>query len=162
MALNSRRRFATLTAVLAAAALTVTACGSGDDEGGGDDAGSTGGGAIDCAPYEAFGELDGKTVTVYTSITAPEDEPHIESYQPFVDCTGVEIKYEGSKEFEAQLPVRVKGGNAPDIAYVPQPGLLATLVATGAVKPAPPEVAANVEKNMPDWQQYGTVDGTFY
>src|SRR5918994_6431069 len=127
MALNSRRRFATLTAVVAVAALTVTACGSGDEEGGGDDAGSTGGGgAIDCAPYEAFGELDRKTVTVYTSITASEDEPHIASYQPFVDCTGVEIKYEGSKEFEAQLPVRVKGGNAPDIAYLPQPGLLKT------------------------------------
>ena len=80
--------------------------------------------SIDCAPYEAFGDLKGKTVTVYTSITAPEDEPHIASYKPFEDCTGVEIKYEGSKEFEAQLPVRVKGGNAPDIAYVPQPGLL--------------------------------------
>lgn len=163
MALNSRRRFATLTAVLAVAALTVTACGSGDDEGGGDDAGSTGGGgAIDCAPYEAFGELDGKTVTVYTSITAPEDEPHIASYQPFVDCTGVEIKYEGSKEFEAQLPVRVKGGNAPDIAYLPQPGLLKTMVETGQVKPAPPEVAANVDKYMPDSKAWGTVDGTFY
>ena len=161
MALNSRRRFATLTAVVAVAALTVTACGSGDDEGGGDDAGSTGGG-IDCAPYEAFGELDGKTVSVYTSITAPEDEPHIASYKPFEDCTGVEIKYEGSKEFEAQLPVRVKGGNAPDIAYVPQPGLLATLVETGKVIEAPPEVLANVEKNMPDWKQYGTVDGKFY
>ena len=37
-----------------------------------------------------------------------------------------------------------------------------TLVATGAVKAAPPEVVANVDKNMPDWKNYGTVDGTFY
>ncbi len=58
--------------------------------------------------------------------------------------------------------MRVKGGNAPDIAYVPQPGLLATLVATGAVKEAPPEVVANADKNMPDWKKYGTVDGKFY
>jgi alpha-glucoside transport system substrate-binding protein len=161
MALNSRRRFATLTGVLAVAALTATACGGGDDDGG--DAGaSSGASTIDCAPYKAFGDLNGKTVTVYTSITAPEDAPHQASYKPFEDCTGVTIKYEGSKEFEAQLPVRVKGGNAPDIAYLPQPGLLATMVATGKVKEAPAEVAANVDKYMPESKAWGTVDGKFY
>jgi alpha-glucoside transport system substrate-binding protein len=160
MALNSRRRIAALTGVLAVA-LTATACGSSDDGGSGGSSAS-GGSSIDCAPYKAFGDLKGKTVTVYTSITAPEDAPHQASYKPFEECTGVTIKYEGSKEFEAQLPVRVKGGNAPDIAYLPQPGLLATMVATGQVKPAPAEVTANVDKNMPDWKNYGTVDGTFY
>lgn len=160
MALNSKRRIAALTGVLAVA-LTATACGSSDD-GGGSDSASSGTSSIDCAPYKAFGDLSGKTVSVYTSITAPEDAPHQASYKPFEECTGVTIKYEGSKEFEAQLPVRVKGGNAPDIAYLPQPGLLKTLVATGAVKEAPPEVVANVEKNMPDWKELGTVDGKFY
>ncbi len=130
MALNSKRRIVALTGVLAVA-LTATACGSSDDDGGSDSA-SSGTSSIDCAPYKAFGDLKGKTVSVYTSITAPEDAPHQASYKPFEDCTGVTIKYEGSKEFEAQLPVRVKGGNAPDIAYLPQPGLLATMVATGA------------------------------
>ena len=160
MALNSKRRIAALTGVLAVA-LTATACGSSDDGGSGGSSAS-GTSSIDCAPYKAFGDLKGKTVTVYTSITAPEDAPHQASYKPFEECTGVTIKYEGSKEFEAQLPVRVKGGNAPDIAYLPQPGLLATMVATGQVKPAPAEVTANVDKNMPDWKNYGTVDGTFY
>jgi alpha-glucoside transport system substrate-binding protein len=161
MALNSKRRIAALTGVLAVA-LTATACGSSDDSSGSDSSASGGTSTIDCKPYEAFGDLKGKTVSVYTSITAPEDAPHQASYKPFEECTGVTIKYEGSKEFEAQLPVRVKGGNAPDIAYIPQPGLLATMVATGAVKEAPPEVAANVDKNMPDWKNYGTVDGKFY
>jgi alpha-glucoside transport system substrate-binding protein len=161
MALISKRRFATLSGVLAVA-LTATACGGDSDSGGGDATASGGTTALDCAPYEAFGELEGKTVSVYTTIIAPEDGPHIASYKPFEECTGVSIKYEGSREMEAQLPVRVKGGNAPDIAYLPQPGLLKTMVATGAVKPAPPEVEANVDKNMPDWKTYGTVDGTFY
>ena len=161
MALNSRRRTAALTGVLAVVALTAAACGSSDD-GGGDDAGASSASSIDCEPYKAFGDLNGKTVSVYTSITAPEDAPHQASYKPFEECTGVTIKYEGSKEFEAQLPVRVKGGNAPDIAYLPQPGLLATMVATGQVKEAPAEVVANVDKNMPDWKNYGTVDGKFY
>ena len=108
MALYTKRRIAALSGVLAVA-LTASACGSSSDDGG-DTAESGSTSSIDCAPYTAFGDLKGKTVTVYTSITAPEDAPHIASYKPFVDCTGVEIKYEGSKEFEAQLPVRVKGG----------------------------------------------------
>jgi len=161
MALNSKRRIAALTGVLAVA-LTATACGSSDSGSGSSGSASGGKSSIDCAPYKAFGDLKGKTVSVYTSITAPEDAPHQASYKPFEECTGVTIKYEGSKEFEAQLPVRVKGGNAPDIAYLPQPGLLATMVATGQVNEAPPEVVANVEKNMPDWKQLGTVDGKFY
>jgi alpha-glucoside transport system substrate-binding protein len=153
-----------LLSSLVAVSLGVAACGSSEDGGDGADAGASGDAKtkIDCAPYEAFGDIKGKTVTVYTSITAPEDEPHIKSYQPFIDCTGAEIKYEGSKEFEAQLPVRVKGGNAPDIAYLPQPGLLKTMVETGKVKPAPAEVTANVDKYMPDSKSWGTVDGTFY
>ena len=122
MALNSKRRIAALTGVLAVA-LTATACGSSDDTAAATPR-AAGKSSIDCAPYKAFGDLKGKTVTVYTSITAPEDAPHQASYKPFEECTGVTIKYEGSKEFEAQLPVRVKGGNAPDIAYLPQPGLL--------------------------------------
>ncbi|MEO5608102.1 MAG: ABC transporter substrate-binding protein [Ornithinibacter sp.] len=159
MALNSRRRIAALSGVVAVA-LAASACGSSDTP---KDAAAGGTeSSIDCAPYEAFGDLTGKEVSVYTSITAPEDAPHIASYKPFEDCTGVKIKYEGSKEFEAQLPVRVKGGNAPDIAYLPQPGLLKTMVETGKVKEAPAEVVANVDKNMPDFKGYGTVDGTFY
>ena len=39
--------------------------------------------------------------------------------------------YEGTDQFEAQLPTRIAGGNAPDIAFIPQPGLLQKLVQTG-------------------------------
>ena len=161
MALNHTRRAAALGGALAVA-LTVAACGSSDGGSGSSSGGDGEASSIDCAPYEAFGDLQGTEVSVYTSITAPEDGPHIASYKPFEDCTGVTIKYEGSKEFEAQLPVRVQGGNAPDIAYLPQPGLLQTMVATGQVKAAPAEVEANVDENMPDFKEYGTVDGTFY
>lgn len=163
MAHNAQRRSAKVLATLAAVSLGLAACG-GSDDGGSDDAGGSDSGAtkIDCAPYEKFGDLKGKEVSVYTTIVAPEDGPHIASYKPFEDCTGVKIKYEGSREMEAQISVRVKGGNAPDIAYLPQPGLLKTLVATGKVIPAPPETEANVDANMPDWKTYGTVDGKFY
>ena len=111
-----------------------------------------------------YGDLSGKTVWVYTSIVAPEDQAQKDSYKLFETCTGAKVNYEGSKEFEAQLVVRVKSGNPPDIAYVPQPGLLNTLVTTtGKVKEAPKSVADNVDKWFgEDWKGYGTVDGKFY
>ncbi|GJM77700.1 hypothetical protein HMSSN139_01960 [Paenibacillus sp. HMSSN-139] len=38
------------------------------------------------------------------------------SIKDFEEKTGIDIQYEGSKEFEATINVRVDGGNAPDIA----------------------------------------------
>lgn len=94
---------------------------------------------------------------------SPEAELFQESFTEFEDCTGITINWNGSKEFEAQLPVRVEGGTAPDLAVFPQPGLLAAMAATGKLLPASDAVAASVEANYsPDWKNYGTVDGTFY
>ena len=126
--------------------------------------GATSGGAADpCAAYAEFGPLQGKTVSIYTSIVTPEDKPQINSYKPFEECTGAKVKYEGDKSFETQVLVRAKAGNPPDLAIVPQPGLLKQLVDTGSVKPAPAQVAANVDKFWTeDWKKYGTVNGQFY
>jgi len=150
------------TAVLACGlglSLMLTACGSDDDEP------EAKGADVDCAAFEEYGDLEGKTVSVYTSIITPEDKPHIDSYKPFEECTGATIEYEGSKEFEAQLPIRIEAGNPPDIAYLPQPGSLRTLVAQfpDAFVAAPEAVVTNIDENFdPAWKEYGSVDGTFY
>ena len=133
--------------------------------GGGEVSGTApGAGQPECAQLEQFGDLSGKEVSVYTSIIAPEDAAQKASYKVFEDCTGATVNYEGSSEFEAQLVVRVQGGNAPDVAYVPQPGLLQTLVRdTGKVVEPPQAVSDNVDKWFgEDWKTYGTVDDTFY
>src|SRR4051794_3019126 len=88
--------------------LSVSACGSGDEK---DAGGGSSTPAADCAKYSEFGDIKGKTVSVYTSIVTPEDKPQIDSYKPFEDCTGVTIKYEGDKAFETQVLVRAKAGN---------------------------------------------------
>jgi alpha-glucoside transport system substrate-binding protein len=122
--------------------------------------------ADECAAFAAYGDLTGKTITVFTSIASDsEAKPHTDSYIPFETCTGAKIKYEGSRDFEAQLPVRIKAGNAPDIAYIPQPGLLKTLVTgnPGKVFAAGELANKNVDEFYgPDWKKYGTVDDTFY
>ena len=143
-------------------ALALAACSSGGDSGG-DETASGGSTTTDCADYDAYGDLSGKTVTVYSGIVAPEDEPYVESYKPFEDCTGATIEYTSDKNFEQQILVQAQAGSAPDIAIVPQPGLLQQLVATGKAVAAPDDVAANVDEFWgEDWKAYGTVDGTFY
>jgi alpha-glucoside transport system substrate-binding protein len=163
---KARRGLAAFACVLSAS-LVLAACG-GDDGGDGGDSSAGGNapgkGKAECAGMTEWGDLTGKTVSVYTSIVAPEDVTQKNSYKLFEECTGATIKYEGSKEFEAQLVVRVRSGNPPDVAYLPQPGLLKTLVNdTGKVLEAPDTVAANVDKWWgEDWKGYGSVDGKFY
>ncbi|RSM48088.1 sugar ABC transporter substrate-binding protein, partial [Actinoplanes sp. ATCC 53533] len=138
----------------------LAACGDSEDS---NDDSTTATSSIDCAQFSSFGDLKGKTVSVYTGIVTPEDTAYKESYKPFESCTGVTIKYEGDKSFETQILVRAKAGNPPDLAIVPQPGLLKQLVATGKAVEAPAEVSANVDKFWgADWKAYATVDGKFY
>ena len=159
------RRGLTGIAVLAVSAIALAGCASEETGGETQTASGTspGEGNPDCEQLVQFGDLSGTTVRVFTSIVEPESTAQKDSYKLFTECTGAEVQYEGSQEFETQLSVRVRGGNAPDVAYVPQPGLVATLVATGETVPAPEPVSKNVDEFFPAiWRDYGSVDGTFY
>ena len=119
--------------------------------------------AVNCDPYAGYKSMKGKTVTIFTSILEPELTTLNTAMKDFQACTGVKIKIEGSNQFEALLPVRVKGGNAPDLAWIPQPGLLQKMVATGKVVPAPKAVVANIKKYWSaSWADLGSVNGKIY
>ncbi|MCK0117250.1 carbohydrate ABC transporter substrate-binding protein (CUT1 family) [Isoptericola sp. CG 20/1183] len=165
---TARRRRLAAVATGASLALVLAACGGDGDDGGGDDMEEGGAGAaedIDCAAYDEFGDLEGTSVSVYTSIVEPEQTQQENSYDAFEECTGVTVDYEGSREFEAQLLVRIQAGNTPDIAYLPQPGLLNTIVSDfpDAIVEPPEATVANVDEFFSEeWKEYGSVDGTFY
>src|SRR5665213_571948 len=99
-----------------------------------------------CAPFSAYMGHSGTTVSMYGSIISPESDSLNKSWAQFSKCTGITIQYEGSNDFESQLPVRVSGGTAPDLAIIPQPGLIAQMVKTGNAVEAPAGVSANVDK----------------
>ncbi|MDA8434474.1 MAG: ABC transporter substrate-binding protein [Actinomycetales bacterium] len=161
MSVPVRRRSAAVVGGVATA-LLLAACGSSTDSGSSSSASATNTDPA-CAAYAAYGSHPGTSVSVFTSILPPEQQKFEQAWAQFEKCTGITVKYEGSDQFEAQLPTRIAGGNAPDIAFIPQPGLLQKLVAQGGPKAAPADVAANVDKYWnPAWKTYGTVDGTFY
>ncbi|MGG5258883.1 ABC transporter substrate-binding protein [Phycicoccus avicenniae] len=161
MALNSKRKAAAFVGI-AAMSLVTAACGSSSDSGDGGD-----GTAADTTDYSKWcdlkSQLQGKSVSIYTSIVTPEDAAHKASYKAFEDCTGVTIKYEGDKDFEKNLPQRAQSGNLPDVAFIPQPGLLQTMVDTGKAIPATETVGKEVDEYFGEsWRKYGTVDDTLY
>lgn len=157
MSVRARKRAAAL--FIGALGVTGLAAGGSDDDGG--DSGSST--AEGCEDFADYGTFDGAEVDVYSSIRDIEADRFTESFEDFEDCTGIKITWEGSGEFEAQLRVRVDGGNAPDIATIPQPGLLSDLVSQGAVKqPTQAVTDLATERFSEDWLQYGTVDGTLY
>ena len=142
-AMRSRRRHGFIALGLTAvAAVTLAGCAEGGDSG---DSGES------------------KTVQISGGITGSEADNLQKSFDQFTKDTGVKVVYTGDKGFEGNIVTKVAGGSAPDIAIVPQPGLLASLVGTGEVKEGTQAVSDNVDKYWaPAWKDYGSVDGTFY
>jgi len=158
MAVLSRRRRAFALAGAAALAIAVSGCGNNNSGGGSSDTTSA-----ECQPYAAYKVSSKKTVSVYATIRDIEADRLHQSWAQFEKCTNIKIDYEGTGEFETQIKVRVDGGNAPDLAVFPQPGLMATFVKQGKVKPAPKSVQDQVNKNWSkDWSKYSTINGTLY
>jgi len=79
------------------------------------------------------GKFKGTKVKMFGPFTDADQVKFENSIKSFEEKTGIDIQYEGSKEFEATISIRVDGGNAPDIADFPQPGLLGTFAKKGKV-----------------------------
>ncbi|MDO5700802.1 MAG: ABC transporter substrate-binding protein [Bowdeniella nasicola] len=161
---HTHRRGLVTTAGAAALALILAACGGADDLGGGDSSSSEGDAtSADCSEFEEYGTFDGGTVTIASSIRETEADQLQQTFDDFEKCTGLKVEHNGIGEFENQIVVQAEGGNAPDLAIFPQPGLLKRMVDSGYIKEAPSEVEAKVDEGWnEDWKSYGTVDGTFY
>ena len=132
------------------------------DSSAGTDSGSGSAAAGGCSQFSSYMGQSGKTVTMFGSILSPESDSLNKSWAAFEKCTGIKISYTGSNTFEADLPVKVSGGNAPNLAIIPQPGLLTQMVETGAVKAPPAQTVTNEGNWSPAWKTYGSVAGTFY
>jgi alpha-glucoside transport system substrate-binding protein len=112
-------------------------------------------------------QYKGKSVSVFSPVRDSDtDKPiadYVGAYQPLVDCTGVEIKWEGTDQFETEINVRLEGGNAPDVIDFPQPGLLAAEARKGYLKEFPADLAAHTTNDfLAGWDTYATVDGKIY
>ncbi|WP_053228311.1 ABC transporter substrate-binding protein [Spirochaeta cellobiosiphila] len=104
---------------------------------------------------------DKKVVTMAGPFTDNDAVKFEESIKAFEEETGIDIQYEGSKEFEASISVRIEGGNPPDIADFPQPGLLENFVKTGKVIDLSKTLDMTKVRNnyIQSWLDMGTMTG---
>ncbi|MDH3682307.1 MAG: ABC transporter substrate-binding protein, partial [Acidimicrobiia bacterium] len=132
-----------LFALLVAFALVAAACGDDDDadtttETTADEGAEAdeGGEADEGAEPDEGGESDavdlaGTKVSVFGAPTGDEATAFDNTFAVWNEQTGGEAVYEGSDSYETQLPIRVDGGNPPDIALTPQPGSICQFADAG-------------------------------
>jgi alpha-glucoside transport system substrate-binding protein len=107
------------------------------------------------------GEYDGTTVTFLGPWIEAEQEAFEATLAGFEERTGIDVQYEGNGDFETVLNVRVESGDAPDLAVIPQPGLLRSFVESGDVLDISGHVAPDqlAEDYSQAWLDLATVDG---
>jgi alpha-glucoside transport system substrate-binding protein len=77
---------------------------------------------------ELPGAGTGGNVTISGPETGAEADGFNAALDAFAEESDINATYSGSRDFETQVRVAAEGGNLPDLAVIPQPGLVADLV----------------------------------
>lgn len=127
------------------------------------DAACTGGGG-NAGGAAATGKPSGPTVEVAAVWTGAEAKAFRQVLDAFERQAGVRVTYTPTgDDIATVLGTRIQGGKPPDVAILPQPGLLADLASQGALQPIEGIAGPEVDRNYaPAWRQLGTVNGTLY
>ena len=82
----------------------------------------------------------------------------------FEEATGTEVRFTSAgDDLPAVLDARLTAGDPPDVAVLPQPGLLAALARRGALEPLPAAAVNLVATHYdPLWRELGQHDGRLY
>jgi hypothetical protein len=147
----SRRLLLLLGLVLLLVPLVATACGGDDDDG-------AEGGAD-----EGGGDVSG-SIAVMAVWTGPEQAAFQAVIDGFTDANpDVQVNYTSAgDQLPTQLSTAVEGGNPPDMAVLPQPGLMRDFAEQGALQPID-FAAGDIEENFGESViELGTVDDTLY
>ncbi len=121
---------------------------------------------LNWASYEDFkkanAELKGQTLTIFGPWRGDDEVLFQTVLAYFADATGINVKYSSSENYEQQIVIDTQAGSPPDVAILPQPGLLADLASKGFLVPLGEDVAAWVKENYgagESWVGYGTYKG---
>jgi alpha-glucoside transport system substrate-binding protein len=142
----SKRVWGVIAALALVLSVVAAGCGGGGDK-------SSAGGSKDVSG----------TISTLAVWTGPEGA----AFQAVLDgfhkaYPNVTVKYKSAKDPGQALSTSVQGGNPPDIAALPSPGLMKDFANRGALKPidfAKDDIAKNFSQ---DWVNFGTVNGKLY
>ncbi|MCK2221745.1 ABC transporter substrate-binding protein [Actinomadura sp. ATCC 31491] len=153
-------RTARAAAVLAGLAVAVAACGNAPTTteptaSGSAPATSAAGGAK---------PLEGVKLEVAAKWTGQEQKNFEQVLKAFTDKTGAQVTYASTGEDTgAYLGPRIQGKNPPDVAILPQPGLVQQYADQDALKPLGDDVIKEIDANYtPYWKELGSAGGKVY
>lgn len=146
--LQQHKPFATL-AIVAVVGVTLAGCSSGDSS------------PETTTPKE---DLAGVTLNVAADWSGAEQENFEKVLAKFESDTGAKVNYTSyGSNVATTLNTKIEGGDPPDVAVIPQPGLLDSLAKAGNLIPLSSDTLAAVKKNYSqDWVDLGSVDGKTY
>ena len=104
-------------------------------------------------------DLKGETLTIFGPWRGEDEELARSVLDYFAEATGVEIKYSSSENYEQQIVIDTQAGSPPNIAVLPQPGLIQDLASKGLLTPLGDETADFVIENYgagQSWVDLGT------
>ncbi len=105
-----------------------------------------------------------KTVEIMFGFGNDQTQGFKDSLTPWATSQGITIKYTQSASFDTQIQTRVAGGDLPDIAAFPQPGILKGMATKGKLQALDTalDMAKLKESYLPGFLEAGTVDGKVY
>ena len=115
--------------------------------------------------YKAYDEatnLDGQTIKMFGPWRG-EDQVLVETMLAyFTAASGVKVEYSSSENYEQQIVIDTEAGSPPDVAILPQPGLIADLASKGFIAPLGDETKNWLNDNYAagsSWVNLGTYKG---
>jgi len=148
-------------ALLAGAlALALSGCGGGSDN---KDDGGSGGNSADKSTVK-LPKLDGQTLEVAAVWTGPEQANFQKVLDEFEKRTGAKVDFVPTgNNTSTFLGTKIQGGKPPDVAFLPQVGVLHQFADKGWLKPLGPEAKAQLDKNFSKgWVDLGAWKGKQY
>ena len=120
---------------------------------------------VACSDDEPGQDLAGTRIEVVAVWQDAEASAFGQVLDAFEAATGATVVYSSTEgeDIAAVLDRRLAAGDPPDVAILPQPGLLAAYAARGAIVPVDDIVGGAVRQRYAlEWQRLGSVDGELY
>ncbi|MDQ3570944.1 MAG: extracellular solute-binding protein [Actinomycetota bacterium] len=138
---------ARVTALLGALAMVASACSGAADQGQGLNT-----------------QLHGQEIEVVAVWSGEEQASFEQVLRRFENRTGAKVRFTSTgRNIATELDRRLRASDAPDVAVLPQPGLLGELVSRRELEPVEAVAGTLVDENYaPVWRELGSVDGILY
>jgi alpha-glucoside transport system substrate-binding protein len=118
-----------------------------------------------CTTTPTSTDLSGEVVEVVAVWQDAEADAFRLVLDGFEAATGATVRFTSTEgeDIAGFLDRRIAAGDPPDVAFLPQPGLLAAYATSGAILPIDDIVGDEVRQRYArEWRRLGSVDGDLY